>query len=141
VKPKPVKRKLSPGTAFFRGRSSFNVVEITVLVALLGVLGFVLYQRFAAVREKAYATSVESALRMLTLAEEEFFADHSRYTTDLDSLHVAAAPGVAMRVLDATATGWAAQAAHVRDHRVCVVFNGTAAAVEPATESGVVGCK
>jgi hypothetical protein len=139
--PKAARKKLSPGTTFFHGRSNFNTVETAVLVLLLGVVGVVSYRRFTGVRATAYATTVESGLRMLSLAEEGFFGDHDHYSADLDSLSLSATAGVSIRLLEASATGWSAQGAHAKAHRVCALFSGAAAAVAPAIKAGVVACK
>jgi hypothetical protein len=137
----PTRKKLSRSTNFFRGRPGFNVAETAVLLVLLAALAVVIRDRYVNIRSIAYGTSIEGALRGLTLAEEEFLADHERYGVDLDSMNFTNVPGVTVRLVDGTKTGWSAQAAHTGTHRICALFIGTSEAVAPATKAGVVACK
>jgi hypothetical protein len=77
--------------------------------------------------------SAQRSLRDLLTRMEAYFADHGTYTTSLGSLQRGASePGVTLRVLRATRSGWSAMATHSRAPGLsCVVTVGDQKLVGP----------
>jgi len=48
--------------------------------------------------------------------------------------------GVTLSVLEATPGGWSAQAVHAQTTRQCVLYQGNAAPLAPATAEGRITC-
>ncbi len=122
-------------------RTAFTLIELLVVVVVIGILAAIAISRFRNTKGKAYYAAVRSDLQNLMTAEESFFYDYRRYTTDLDSLRATKSPGVVITIVEATATGWAATAYHPSSWpRICAVYFGNAAAVIPASVPDLVGC-
>jgi prepilin-type N-terminal cleavage/methylation domain-containing protein len=130
---------MSPSRTARRG---FTLIELLIVVVIIGILAAIAIPKFANTKGKANFAAMKSDLRNLTTAQESFFYDNSRYTTRLDSLQFTGSRGDSLVVVEATATGWAATATHPESYpHFCAMFIGTAAAVAPATASGVVACQ
>jgi len=78
----------------------------------------------------SYSSSMRSDLRNLEPAQEAYFADHGRYTTDVAELGYAPSDGVTVTILHADADGWAARSTHrgfaegAYEQADCVVAGG-----------------
>lgn len=81
----------------------------------------------------AAMASAQRSLRDLITRMESYFADHNTYTTSLGSLQRGASePGVNLRVLRATRSGWSAMATHSYTPGMsCVVTVGDQKLVGP----------
>src|SRR5512136_426210 len=64
-------------------RKGFTLIELLIVVVIIGILAAIAIPKFANTKSKAYITAMKSDLRNLVTAEEAFFADSVKYTTDL----------------------------------------------------------
>ena len=85
-------------------------------------------------------STMKADLRNLVTAEEAYFADSLKYTTNLGRLFVSS-PGVTTPVIRlTTGPGWSATVRHEASDRSCVVFVGTTP-WPPATKEGQPACQ
>ena len=77
-----------------RMKKGFTLIELLIVVVIIGILAAIAIPKFANTKSKAYITAMKSDLRNLVSAEESFFSDSSRYTTNLTSLGFKQSTGV-----------------------------------------------
>ena len=119
----------------------FTLIELLIVVVIIGILAAFAIPKFANTKQKAYVAQMKSDLKNLATAQEAFFYDSTFYTTSLAALNnFSPSTGVTLTVLAATPGGWSAQAVHSQTSRQCVLFEGNAAAVAPATIEGRITC-
>ena len=124
-----------------RNQSGFTLIELLIVVVIIGILAAIAVPKFQTTKGKAYYASMKSDLHNLTTAQESFFYDSAKYTTNLTNLQFKGSKGDSIEIVQATATGWAATAVHQMSYpKFCALFIGTATAVAPATVPGVVAC-
>jgi type IV pilus assembly protein PilA len=121
----------------------FTLIELMIVVVIIGILASIVVPKFANGKERAVVASMKSDLRNLVSAEEAYYSNGVVYYNG--ALPNAAIPyntsdGVTVTLSSVTATGWAAQAAHVSTTKTCAIFVGTATPVAPATVEGQVAC-
>ena len=73
--------------------------------------------------EGAYAASMKSDLRNLVTAEEAYFADSVKYTTNLGSMYITTT-GVTGPTITLTRDGWTAWVASTHTTTTCAIFVG-----------------
>ena len=111
------------------------------MVVIVGLLAAIAIPKLANTKQKAYVAQMKSDLKNLATAEEGFFYDSAFYTTSLPSLNnFRSSTGVTLNILEATAGGWSARATHTQTPRECVLFQGNASPVAPATTEGKITC-
>jgi prepilin-type N-terminal cleavage/methylation domain-containing protein len=119
----------------------FTLIELLIVVVIVGLLAAIAIPKLANTKQKAYVAQMKSDLKNLATAEEGFFYDSTFYTTSLASLNnFRSSTGVTLNVLEATPGGWSARATHSATPRQCVLYQGNAAAVAPATAEGKITC-
>jgi prepilin-type N-terminal cleavage/methylation domain-containing protein len=119
----------------------FTLIELLIVVVIIGILVSFAIPKFANTKQKAYVAQMKSDLHNLATAQEGFFYDSTFYTTSLAALNnFSASTGVTLTILVATPGGWSARAVHSQTPRQCVLFEGNAAAVAPATIEGRITC-
>lgn len=119
----------------------FTLIELLIVVVIVGLLAAIAIPKLANTKQKAYVAQMKSDLKNLATAEEGFFYDSTFYTTSLASLNnFRSSTGVTLNVLEATPGGWSARATHSSTPRQCVLYQGNAAAVAPATAEGKITC-
>ena len=119
----------------------FTLIELLIVVVIIGILAAFAIPKFANTKQKAYVAQMKSDLKNLATAEEAFFYDSTYYTTSLAALNnFRASTGVTLSVTEATPGGWSAQAVHAQTTRQCVLYQGNAAPVAPATAEGKITC-
>jgi type IV pilus assembly protein PilA len=123
-----------------RHRSGFTLIELLVVVVIIGILAAMAIPKFRATKNKANFAAIKSDLKNLSTAEESFFYENRRYSTDLDSLKVRSTRGVILTItLDGS--GWQATAYHPESWpQQCALFYGTNNPIAPATSEGVIAC-
>ena len=119
----------------------FTLIELLIVVVIIGILASFAIPNFANTKQKAYVAQMKSDLKNLATAEEAFFYDSTYYTSALASLNnFNSSTGVTLNVLEATAGGWSARAIHAQTTRQCVLYQGNASPVAPATAEGRITC-
>src|SRR2546421_13098223 len=85
---------------------------------------------------------LKSDLRNLATAEEAFFYDSTKYTTNFALMNnFNPSAGVTMTI-NATTSGWSASTTSAfAPGRQCALFSGTAAPLAPATVEGRITCQ
>ena len=119
----------------------FTLIELLIVVVIIGILAIIAIPKLANTKQKAYVAQMKSDLKNLATAEEGFFYDSTYYTTSLPALNnFRPSTGVTLTVIEATPGGWSARAVHAQTTRQCVLYQGSAAAVAPATAEGRITC-
>lgn len=124
-------------------REGFTLIELLIVVVIIGILAAIAANMFWQAKEQAFKTALISDLKVLSLQQEQYHAEHMTYTSDEDALNYAATEGVDVTILSATATGWSAQAVHASmPDRPCGILMGDAtdAGDTPAVTPGVISC-
>jgi prepilin-type N-terminal cleavage/methylation domain-containing protein len=119
-------------------RSGFTLIELLIVVVIIGVLASIAIPKFANTKEKAYLTQMKSDLRNLVTAEEAYFADSIKYTTDLGTAY-RTSTGVTGPTITLTADGWTATVGHTTTVRTCAVYAGSTS-LAPAAKEGEPRC-
>jgi prepilin-type N-terminal cleavage/methylation domain-containing protein len=119
----------------------FTLIELLIVVVIIGLLATIAIPKVANTKQKAYVAQMKSDLKNLATAQEAFFYDSTYYTSSLASLNnFSPSTGVTLNVLEATPGGWSARAIHSQTTRQCVLYQGTASPVAPATSEGRITC-
>lgn len=121
-------------------RSGFTLIELLIVVVIIGILAAMAIPKFRTTKGKAYFATIKSDLKNLSTAEESFFYENRRYSTDLDSLKARPSNGVILTItLDGA--GWQAVAYHPSSWpQRCALYYGTTTPIAPATTEGVIAC-
>lgn len=126
-----------------RSIAGFTLIELLVVVVIIGILASVAVARFSKVRQRSHVAAVQSDLRNLAVAQEQYHMVAQAYSGALGSLVFQSSPGVTVSINEAANTGWAATASHAADAAIeCGVYVGTATPANgaPATTPEVVAC-
>ena len=119
----------------------FTLIELLIVVVIIGLLAAIAIPKLSNTKQKAYVAQMKSDLKNLATAEEGFFYDSAFYTMSLAALNnFRSSTGVTLAVLEATPGGWSARATHAQTTRECVLFQGNASPVAPATTEGKITC-
>ncbi|HEX4684382.1 MAG TPA: prepilin-type N-terminal cleavage/methylation domain-containing protein [Gemmatimonadaceae bacterium] len=123
-------------------RRGFTLIELLIVVVIIGILAAIAVPKFQATKGKAYFAGMRSDLHNLVTAQESYYYDHAKYSTNLDSILFTPSHGDIVTVLEATPSGWSGTSANPESYpHFCALFMGTAAAVAPATDAGVMACQ
>jgi type IV pilus assembly protein PilA len=95
-------------------RKGFTLIELLIVVVIIGILAAIAIPKFANTKSKAYVTAMKSDLRNLVSAQESYFADNAKYTTDLTALGFKASSGVNSPVVATYAGAWSATNSHTQ---------------------------
>src|SRR3989442_13355072 len=95
------------GEVLSMNRKGFTLIELLIVVVIIGILAAIAIPKFANTKEKAYLASMKSDLRNLVTAEEAYFADSVKYTSNLGTAY-ATTSGVVGPTITVTANGWTA---------------------------------
>src|SRR3981189_3416657 len=108
-----------------RPRSAFTLIELLIVVVIIGILAAIAIPKFQNTKGKANAAALRSDLRNLVVAEEAFFYDSVKYSTDTAALKFRPSPGVIITLVTPPSGGWIATATHPLSYPLrCVVFYG-----------------
>ena len=119
----------------------FTLIELLIVVVIIGILAAFAIPKFVNTKQKAYVAQMKSDIKNLATAEEAFFYDSAFYTSSLPALNnFRSSTGVTLTIPEATPMGWSAKAVHSQTPRLCALFQGNAAPVNPATVEGRITC-
>jgi len=124
-------------------RHGFTLIELLIVVVVIGLLASIAIPKFANTKEKAYVGAMKSDLRNLATAEEAYFYDSAKYTTNFALMNnFRPSTGVTLVVTQATPSGWSATTTSLyATGRQCALFSGLANPVAPATTEGRITCQ
>lgn len=123
-------------------RRGFTLIELLIVVVIIGVLAAIAVPKFQNTKGKANAASLRADIRNLITAEEAYFYDNSAYTTNIASLNIRMTSGVTVAFGTASSGGWSARVTHPMAWPIqCAVFFGSAPALSPATNEGLIACQ
>lgn len=111
---------------------------MVLAAALFAALALSAVPSFEGTKERAYLAAMKTDLRNLVTAEEAYFADSTRYTSNLGTLY-ATTSGVTNPEIKLTTTGWTAKVAHTSTIYTCAIFVGQTP-LPPATIEGTPAC-
>src|SRR5256714_8422165 len=120
-------------------RKGFTLIELPIVVVIIGILAAIAIPKFANTKEKAYLASMKSDLRNLVTAEEAYFADSVKYTSNLGTAY-ATTSGVVGPTINVTADGWTANVTHTTTTKKCYIYVGSTA-LAPANKEGEPKCQ
>jgi len=95
-------------------RKGFTLIELLIVVVIIGILAAIAIPKFANTKEKAYIAAMKSDLRNLVTAEEAFFADSVKYTTDINQMKFKPSTGVWTPTISIGAGYWSAEVTHTQ---------------------------
>jgi prepilin-type N-terminal cleavage/methylation domain-containing protein len=119
-------------------RKGFTLIELLIVVVIIGILAAIAIPKFANTKEKAYLASMKSDLRNLITAEEAYFADSVKYTSNLGTNYNTTS-GVVGPTITVTADGFTATVSHTTTTKTCAVYVGSTA-LAPANKEGEPKC-
>jgi type II secretory pathway pseudopilin PulG len=109
---------------------------------IVGILAAIAVPKFQNTKGKANAAALRADLRNLASAQEAYFHEFSRYTTEQSDLKYTTSKGVVLTIITANSGGWSAKATHPQSFPLtCSVFSGNVATPPfPGDPEGVVSC-
>jgi len=125
-------------------RKAFTLIELLIVVVIIGILVAIAIPKFASRKDKAYYTAMETDLRNLVTAEQAFFADSGKYTSNLANLKFQVSNGVNPPVISAPGgRAWSATITHSQlpSDAQCAIAVGTGNPLAPTDTSGAPRCK
>jgi type II secretory pathway pseudopilin PulG len=134
-----------------QGRWGFTYVELVTVLLLLGVLSAIATKALVKSKSRAFAAAVESDLRSLAVAQEDYFAAHATYYDGGSNVQFAmssalgfsSSPGVSFE-LRGDQAGWTGRAVHeklIDRGYSCAFYTGLVEPYPPAVEEGIVTCR
>ena len=123
-------------------RTGFTLIELLVVVVIIGILAAIAIPKFGSTKEKAYIASMKTDLRNLVTAEEAYFADSVKYTSDLTVLKFRPSTGVGTPSIVVGSGFWTAAVTHTMvPGRSCQIAVNTANTLVPSAGDGEPACK
>jgi len=119
-------------------RNGFTLLELLIVMALIGLLATIAIPKVINTKARSRVAAMKSDLRNLVTAEENYFAEHMKYTTDL-GLDYHYSPGNRPPTITLTPDGWTASIDNPQTTDQCAVFIGSKA-LPPATHEGAPAC-
>ncbi|MHB1864461.1 MAG: type IV pilin protein [Gemmatimonadaceae bacterium] len=119
-----------------QNRKGFTLIELLIVVVIIGILAAIAIPKFANTKSKAYVTAMKSDLRNMVTAEEAFFSDSSKYSTDLSAINFKQSTGVNTPTVATGAGYWSATVTHsqLAGHTCAIAVNTTNPLVSTAGE-------
>jgi type IV pilus assembly protein PilA len=123
-------------------RKGFTLIELLIVVVIIGILAAIAIPKFANTKSKAYITAMKSDLRNLVTAEEAFFSDSSKYTTDLTAVKFQKSAGTNDPVVVTGSGFWTATNTHTQlTGQSCGIGINTTNPVNAGAAEGEPTCK
>jgi type IV pilus assembly protein PilA len=95
-------------------RKGFTLIELLIVVVIIGILAAIAIPKFANTKSKAYIAAMKSDLRNLVTAEESYFSDSAKYSTNDTTKGMKFKPstGVSMPTIVTFSGAWLATNTH-----------------------------
>ena len=120
--------------------TGFTFIEILVVMIVLAILVVIVVPRYRQQKQKAVTASMESDLRNLAGAEEEYYNVNNNYTQNMGQLNAQLSAGNVLVVNEATKVGWSATVSNPTSPVQCYLWHGNATPVGSAAQEGVISC-
>jgi prepilin-type N-terminal cleavage/methylation domain-containing protein len=117
----------------------FTLIELLIVMTIIGLLAVIAIPQLSYTKQRAQVAAMKADLRNLVTAEENYFADSQKYTTNLGS-SFAVSGGSDMPTITVTGDGWTASITSPSSTQVCAVFVGSTS-LAPATKEGAPACE
>jgi prepilin-type N-terminal cleavage/methylation domain-containing protein len=119
-------------------RRGFTFIELLIVMVVMGVLAGIGVPRIRNMKERSYQATLRNDLGALRTAEEAYYAENLRYTTDLTALDFRQSSNVEITIVTTDPqTGWSALARHIWLATPCTTSVGADAV---GVESGAIVC-
>ena len=123
-------------------RKGFTLIELLIVVVIIGILAAIAIPKFANTKSKAYVTAMKSDLRNLVTAEEAFFSDSSKYSTNLTTLKFQKSAGTNDPTVVVGTGYWTATNTHTQlSGATCGIGINTTNPVNSGAAEGEPSCK
>ncbi len=119
-------------------RPGFTFIELLIVMVLMGLLAGIGVPRIRNMKERSYQATLRSDLGSLRTAEEAYYAENLRYTTELSQLDFRRSSNVEITIVSTDPLkGWSALARHAWLATPCTTAAGPDAT---GVESGAIIC-
>jgi len=119
-------------------RPGFTFIELLIVMVVMGVLAGIGVPRIRNMKERSYQATLRTDLGTLRTAEEAYYAENLRYTTDLTALDFRQSSNVEITIVTTDPLkGWSALARHAWLATPCTTSVGAEAV---GVESGAIVC-
>jgi prepilin-type N-terminal cleavage/methylation domain-containing protein len=119
-------------------RRGFTFIELLIVMVVMGVLAGIGIPRIRNMKERSYQATLRSDLGALRTAEEAYYAENLRYTTDLSLLDFRRSSSVDITIVSTDPLkGWSALGRHEWLATPCTTAVGADAV---GVESGAIIC-
>jgi prepilin-type N-terminal cleavage/methylation domain-containing protein len=119
-------------------RRGFTFIELLMVMVVMGVLAGIGVPRIRNMKERSYQATLRTDLGTLRTAEEAYYAENMRYTTDLTALDFRRSSNVEITIVTPDPLkGWSAVARHLALATPCTTAVGSEAV---GVESGAILC-
>jgi prepilin-type N-terminal cleavage/methylation domain-containing protein len=119
-------------------RPGFTFIELLTVLIVMGVLASIGVPRIRNMKERSYQATLRSDLGALRTAEEAYYAENLRYTTDLSQLDFRLSSNVTITIETSDPLkGWRASARHTWLASPCSTAAGPDAV---GVEAGAIVC-
>ena len=119
-------------------RPGFTFVELLTVMLIMGILATIGVPRIRNMKERSYQATLRSDLGTLRTAEEAYYAENLRYTTDITALDFRSSANVVITIESSDPIkGWKASARHMWLASPCTTAAGPDAV---GVEAGAIVC-